>query len=158
MSDVVNDIGPLDLKKIMTYLPHRYPFLLVDRVVSLVPNKSVHAYKNVSANEAFFQGHFPGLPVMPGVLIIEALAQASGLMVLSEFEEERLKESIFLFSGIENAKFRRPVLPGDRLDLFCELTRQKRQLWRMKGTAMVDGQLAVQAEMTAAITGKEHIS
>ena len=158
MSDVVNDIGPLDLNKIMSFLPHRYPFLLVDRVVSLVPNKSVHAYKNVSGNEAFFQGHFPGLPVMPGVLIIEALAQASGLMVLSEFDEQRLKDSIFLFSGIENAKFRRPVLPGDRLDLHCELTRQKRQLWRMKGTAMVDGQVAVQAEMTAAITAKELFS
>lgn len=157
MSDVVNDIGPLDINRIMAFLPHRYPFLLVDRVVSLVPNKSVHAYKNVSANEGFFQGHFPGLPVMPGVLIIEALAQASGLMVLSEFDEQRLKESIFLFSGIENAKFRRPVLPGDRLDLYCELTRQKRQLWRMKGTAMVDGQVAVQAEMTAAITAKEII-
>lgn len=158
MSEVVNDLGQLDVNKIMSFLPHRYPFLLVDRVVSLIPNQSVHAYKNVSINEAFFQGHFPGLPVMPGVLIIEALAQASGLMVLSEFDEERLEQSIFLFSGIENAKFRRPVFPGDRLDLHCELTRQKRQLWKMRGTASVDGQIAVQAEMTAAISLKEYVS
>lgn len=158
MSDVVNEIGPLDINKIMSYLPHRYPFLLVDRVISLIPNKSVHAYKNVSYNESFFQGHFPGLPVMPGVLIIEALAQASGLMVLSEFDQKRLEESIFLFSGIENAKFRRPVFAGDRLELHCELARQKRQLWKMRGTATVDGQIAVQAEMTAAISSKEHFS
>ncbi len=142
---------PMDIKQILQYLPHRYPFLLVDRVVSCVPNDHIHAYKNVSMNEPFFQGHFPGLPVMPGVLIMEALAQAGALMVLSDLPEEDLGDHIFLFSGMENVKFRQPVVPGDRLDLECVLTRKKLQLWKMTGTALVDGKIAAQGDLTAAM-------
>jgi beta-hydroxyacyl-[acyl carrier protein] dehydratase FabZ len=147
----------LDIRQIMEFLPHRYPFLLVDRVVNLVPNTSIVAYKNLSYNEAFFQGHFPGLPVMPGVLIIEALAQAGGLMVLAGLDPEMAKKSIFLFSGIEGVRFRRPVNPGDRLDLHCELVRQKLRLWKMKGVAKVDGVVAAEGELTAAITLREGV-
>ena len=147
----------LDIRQIMEFLPHRYPFLLVDRVVHLVPNASIVAYKNLSYNEAFFQGHFPGMPVMPGVLIIEALAQAGGLMVLAGLDPDLAKKSIFLFSGIEGVRFRRPVNPGDRLDLHCELVRQKLRLWKMKGVAKVDGIVAAEGELTAAITLREGV-
>lgn len=145
----------LDIQRIMSYLPHRYPFLLVDRVVALDSPRSISAYKCVSINEPFFQGHFPGLPVMPGVLIIEAMAQAGGLLVLTGQDETVIKSSIFLFTGIESVRFRKPVLPGDRLDLHCELVRHKMRLWKMRGTAQVDGQLAAEAELTAAIVPKE---
>ncbi len=148
----------LSIHKIMDLLPHRYPFLLVDRVNRLETGVSIDAYKNVSVNEPFFQGHFPGLPVMPGVLIIEALAQAGGLLVLAELDEATVKNSLFLFTGIEKARFRKPVTPGDRLDLRCELLRRKRQLWRMRGTAHVDGVLAAEAELTAAIAPKEQLA
>ena len=146
----------LDVRAIMDLLPHRYPFLLVDRVVEVVPNVSVKAYKCVSFNEPFFQGHFPGLPVMPGVLIIEAMAQAGGLMVLcnEEFSSGERAGKLFLFTGIENVRFRKPVYPGDRLDLECKLIRQKMKLWKMEGRAYVDGKLAAQAELTAAITDR----
>ena len=142
---------PMDIKQILSRLPHRYPFLLVDRVVSCVRKERIHAYKNVSMNEPFFQGHFPGLPVMPGVLIMEALAQAGALLVLADWSEEVIADSIFLFSGMENVKFRQPVVPGDRLDLECVLTRHKLQLWKMSGKALVDGKLAAQGELTAAV-------
>ena len=146
----------LDIHKLMSLLPHRYPFLLVDRVTALEPENFVEAYKNVSINEPFFQGHFPGLPVMPGVLIIEAMAQAGGFMVLTGLSDDVVRSSIFLFTGIENVRFRRPVVPGDRLDLRSELVRKKMQLWKMRGTAHVDGALAAEAELTAAIVPKEN--
>lgn len=142
---------PMDIKRIMECLPHRYPFLMVDGVVSCEPGVRIHAYKNVSINEPFFQGHFPGLPVMPGVLIMEALAQAGGLMVFSDWPKEDVAETIFLFSGMENVRFRQPVRPGDRLDLECTLTRKKLQLWKMGGKALVNGKLAAQGELTAAM-------
>lgn len=142
---------PMNITQIMGLLPHRYPFLLVDRVVSCLPGERIHAYKNVSINEPFFQGHFPGLPVMPGVLIMEALAQAGGLLVLADWPEEKIADSIFLFSGMENVKFRQPVVPGDRLDLECVLLRKKLQLWKMSGKALVNGKVAAQGELTAAM-------
>ena len=144
----------LDIQRILSYLPHRYPFLLVDRVTALEFPRFIDAYKCVSINEPFFQGHFPNLPVMPGVLIVEAMAQAGGLMVLTGQDEAIIASSIFLFTGIENVRFRKPVVPGDRLDLHCELIRQKMRLWKMRGTAHVDGALAAEAELTAAIVPK----
>lgn len=141
-----------DIQKIITYLPHRYPFLLVDRVVEFDSMTSLTAIKNVTINEPFFQGHFPGLPVMPGVLILEALAQAGGLMIgLSQVD---IKDKVFMFTGIDKAKFRRPVVPGDQLVLKCRLTRRKLHIWRMEGQALVDGELAAEAQLTAAIVDK----
>lgn len=145
----------LDIQSILRFLPHRYPFLMVDRIVELIPKKIVRAHKCVSINEPFFQGHFPGLPVMPGVMIIESMAQAGAFLVLTSLSEADRTNNIFLFTGIEKVRFRRPVLPGDRLDLNCELVRQKMQLWKMRGTASVDGALVAEAELTAAIQPKE---
>lgn len=146
----------MNIGRILELLPHRYPFMLVDRVNELVQGKSIKAHKCVSFNEPFFQGHFPGLPVMPGVLIIEALAQAGGLMVMDLLSKEPgYKEKIFLFTGIDKVRFRRTVLPGDRLDLECVLLRHKMRLWKMQGHAYVDGQLVAEAELTAAVTNRE---
>lgn len=149
----------LDIRRIMEMLPHRYPFLMVDRVNELEPGKSIKAHKCVSFNEPFFQGHFPGLPVMPGVLIVEALAQTGGLLVLEGLNGnlESVKNKVFLFTGMENVRFRRPVYPGDRLDLECRLLRHKLKLWKMEGRAMVDGVLAAEAVLTAAISDREDL-
>ncbi|MBQ7606523.1 MAG: 3-hydroxyacyl-ACP dehydratase FabZ [Desulfovibrionaceae bacterium] len=139
----------LDIAGIMARLPHRYPFLLVDRVLECVPESHIHAYKNVTINEPFFQGHFPGTPIMPGVLILEAMAQAGGLLALSgsgDFENK-----LFLFRGVDGAKFRRQVVPGDRLDLFCDSLRIKMGVCKMKARAMVDGNIACEAELSAAL-------
>ncbi len=150
-------VGYRNVRDIMKLLPHRYPFLLIDRVIRIESGKFVDAYKCVSVNEPYFQGHFPDLPVMPGVLTLEALAQAGGVLVLSDLDEDFLVDNIFLFSGIEKVKFRRPVYPGDRLDMRCELVKQKMRIWKMKGTATVDGVLACEAELTAALMRKADI-
>lgn len=142
----------LDIQNILALLPHRYPFLLVDRVTACDPGKSISAYKNVSVNEPFFQGHFPGLPIMPGVLILEALAQASALMAAAEMEDAG--NMIYLFTGIDNARFRTPVRPGDRLDMQCVMLRRKLRLCKIEGKAFVDGKLAAEAELTAAVTNR----
>lgn len=148
----------LDIGKILNLLPHRYPFLLVDRVNELVDGEYIKAHKCVSFNEPFFQGHFPGFPVMPGVLIIEALAQAGGLLVLHGFDSSEREGKLFLFSGIEKVRFRRPVHPGDRLDLECRLLRHKMRFWKMEGRAYVDGVLAAEAELTAAVTDQKEMA
>ncbi len=140
----------------MNLLPHRYPFLLVDRVEELVPGESLRAYKNVTINEPFFQGHFPGLPVMPGVLIVEALAQAGGLAVLTTGKID-VESKVFLFTGINKLKFRRPVVPGDKLVLEVSDIRKKMHIWKMKCIATVDGEIAVQGEIAAAIVDKESV-
>ncbi len=148
----------MDIQRIMSLLPHRYPFLMVDRIVHCEPGKTIKAYKNVSINEPFFQGHFPGLPVMPGVMIMEALAQAGGLMVIGDWTGEEVNDSIFLFTGMENVRFRQPVVPGDRLDMECCLLRRKMRLWKMSGKAYVGGKLAAEAELTAAIMRRKDIA
>jgi 3-hydroxyacyl-[acyl-carrier-protein] dehydratase len=152
MSDPARNI--LDIRQILGLLPHRYPFLLVDRVTEYVPGEYIKAYKNVTMNEPFFEGHFPGVPVMPGVLIMEALAQAGGILVVKSTDPP-VEDKLFLFPGIESVRFRKPVYPGDRLELHCRLLRHKLKLWKMEGFAYVDGKLAAEAVMTAAVTNRE---
>lgn len=140
----------LDISRILSLLPHRYPFLLVDRVIELKIGESIRAYKNVTMNEPFFQGHFPGAPVMPGVLILESLAQTGGILAASS-SEGNLEGKLFLFTGLDHVKFRRQVIPGDRLDLECANMRMKLNLCKLEGRAYVDGKLACEALITAAL-------
>jgi len=142
-----------DIRRIMEMLPHRYPFLLVDRVVSFESGVGLTAYKNVTFNEGFFQGHFPGQPIMPGVLILEALAQAGGIFVVKTMNIDA-SDKLFLFTGIDGAKFRRPVVPGDRLDLTASLLKRKMNIWKMQGRATVDGELVAEGVFSAAVVDK----
>lgn len=139
----------MDIRQIQEALPHRYPFLLVDRVTECEVGKFLHAYKNVSINEEFFNGHFPGHPVMPGVLIIEALAQAAGLLA---YQTRGKPDSnvICYFAGIDNARFKYPVTAGDRLDLHVELLRHARGIWKFSAKAKVGTHLAAEAEIMVA--------
>jgi 3-hydroxyacyl-[acyl-carrier-protein] dehydratase len=133
----------------MRLLPHRPPFLLVDRVVALEPGKRIVAWKSVTMNEPFFQGHFPGHPVMPGVLILEALAQAAALLAMKSMDPAQGANKLTYLMGIDGARFRRPVVPGDRLELVVEITRAKGAVWKERGEARVDGELAAEAEFMA---------
>ena len=141
---------PIDVTTIQALLPHRYPFLLVDRVVELEPNKRVLAYKNVSANENFFNGHFPGQPVMPGVLVIEALAQAGGLLTQLSRDASSTENKLFYLVKVDGAKFSRMVVPGDRLDLEVILKRTIRNMALYQGIARVDGEQAACADILCA--------
>ena len=140
----------MDIKAILEHLPHRYPFLLVDRVAEYESGKSIHAYKNVTFNEPFFQGHFPNRPVMPGVLIMEALAQAAGILSFKTMNQKPDDNSIFYFAGIDNARFKKPVEPGDQLHLHIEILRQMRGVWKFKAEARVDGEVAAEADLMCA--------
>ncbi|MBS1160940.1 MAG: 3-hydroxyacyl-[acyl-carrier-protein] dehydratase [Proteobacteria bacterium] len=140
----------MDIQEILEHLPHRYPFLLVDRVLELEPNKSIHAYKNVTINEPFFVGHFPHHPVMPGVLIMEALAQAAGILSFKSMNEKPSPDTVFYFAGIDEARFKKPVVPGDQLHLHIQLERQMRGVWKFIAEARVDGQLAASAKLMCA--------
>lgn len=133
-----------DINQIKTMLPHRYPFLLVDRVLEFEPRKRIVALKNVTVNESFFNGHFPARPIMPGVLIVESMAQTAGLLMLAEKEYEG---KIPYFTGIDNARFRRTIVPGDQIILEVEIIRVRGNVGRAKGVAKVDGQIATEAEM-----------
>jgi 3-hydroxyacyl-[acyl-carrier-protein] dehydratase len=144
----------MDILKILSALPHRYPFLLVDRVVEVVKGDRIHAYKNVTFNEEFFQGHFPGKPVMPGVLQLEALAQAGALLAYEGAPFDPSQKVIYLMS-FDAVKFRRPVVPGDRLDLHVRIERQKGAIWRLAGEAKVDGQAVSEAQMMAMIADRK---
>ncbi len=139
---------PLDIDAILERLPHRFPFLLVDRVLSVEPGKSIVALKNVSANEAHFVGHFPGHQVMPGVLIVEALAQAGGVLAWESTDQSDLR--ILYLVGIDNVRFRGIVRPGDQIVLKVELTQHRRNLWKFEGRAEVDGKVVVEAEVMMA--------
>jgi len=140
----------MDIKEIREYLPHRYPFLLVDRVVELELGERITALKNVSVNEPFFTGHFPELPIMPGVLIIEALAQASGILGFKTVNKKPADGSIYLFVGADKMRFKRPVVPGDQLHLHAEILAEKRGIWKFNCRAEVDGQLAASGEILCA--------
>lgn len=143
-------IGPLDVRRVMAALPHRYPMLLVDRVEEIVPNKSIRAVKAVTINEQFFQGHFPGRPIMPGVLIIEALAQAAGVLAIESLGTAGEGKLVY-FMGIENAKFRTPVEPGVLLTLEAEITQNRGKVCKFAGKASIDGKLATEVSFTAMI-------
>ncbi|KVE37551.1 3-hydroxyacyl-ACP dehydratase FabZ [Burkholderia sp. TSV86] len=140
-----------DIHKILSLLPHRYPILLVDRVVELEPHKSIKAIKNVSINEPFFQGHFPSRPVMPGVLIIEALAQAAALLTFAEEEQRNAENTLYYFVGIDGARFKRVVEPGDQLILNVTFERYIRGIWKFKAVAEVDGKVAAEAELMCTV-------
>jgi len=147
----------LDIKAILDSIPHRYPMLLVDRVVDMVPGKSIHALKNVSINEPFFPGHFPHHPVMPGVLILEALAQAAAIFSFADETGLKAKgeQLLYYFVGIDEARFRRPVVPGDQLNLHVEALRLSRTICKYSATAKVDGHVAAQAKLLCAIRPME---
>lgn len=157
MSDDVNPAGAdkttLDLQDILKILPHRYPFLLIDRITELVRTKRIVALKNVTINEPFFAGHFPAYPIMPGVLVVEAMAQAGGVLLLTEFPDREQK--LLLFTGIEKAKFRRPVVPGDQLRIEVDVRVWRGTAGRMQGKAYVGDKLACEAFITCRLLDRD---
>ena len=145
-----SDIQTIDIKEIIRLLPHRYPFLLVDRILEGEKMKNLVGLKNVTINEPFFQGHFPSEPIMPGVLILEGMAQAGGILAFYSMPEMVGKKLVY-FAGIDKVKFRRPVVPGDQLIYEVEVIKQKGKIWKMAGKAKVDDKLAAEAELMAAL-------
>ena len=150
---VANPKTLLDINQIQAILPHRYPFLLVDRVIEIVPKQRIVALKNVTINEPFFQGHFPGYPLMPGVLMVEAMAQAGGILLLTEIPDREGK--LIVFTGIEKAKFRKPVTPGDQLRIEVDVLSFRSRAGKIHGRATVDGKLACEAMLTCAVVARE---
>ncbi len=144
----------MDIHEILKYLPHRYPFLLIDRVIEIKEGESVIAIKNVSMNEAYFVGHFPSRPVMPGVLILEAMAQAAGVLAYKTTNSSPEDGTLYLFAGIDNARFRRVVEPGDQLRLEVKVLRARRDMWKLSGEAYVGDELACSAELLSARKGE----
>lgn len=143
----------LDINKIMGLLPHRYPFLLIDRIVEMEPQKRIVGLKNVTINEPFFQGHFPGHPIMPGVLLVEAMAQAGGVLAL--LSDPKPETKLLIFMSIDKAKFRKPVVPGDQVRFELDVIKQRGPIKSFKGEAKVDGAVVAEAEMMAMIVDKE---
>ncbi|MBT4832420.1 MAG: 3-hydroxyacyl-ACP dehydratase FabZ [Porticoccaceae bacterium] len=148
----------MNINEIMDLLPHRYPFLLVDRVTDVVLGESIAGYKNVSINEEVFNGHFPGAPIFPGVMIIEAMAQVSGILGFATTGETADHDKLYLFAGVDKVRFKRPVVPGDRLDLTSEVETVKRNIWRFRCTAKVDGQTACEATILCAYRDKGEVA
>jgi 3-hydroxyacyl-[acyl-carrier-protein] dehydratase len=144
-------MAEMDIGEILKYLPHRYPMLLIDRVVEIQRGESLVAIKNVSYNEPYFQGHFPNRPVMPGVIILEAMAQATGILVLRSMEKLPTEKSIYYFVGIDGARFRRPVEPGDQLRIEVKLIRSSRGIWKMRTNASVDGAIVANGDLMGAM-------
>ncbi len=142
-----------DIQKIMNLLPHRYPFIMIDRILELVPGEKVIALKNVSINEPFFQGHFPGSPIMPGVLIIEAMAQAGAMLAAESLPEEE-QGSLIYFMGMNKVKFRKPVVPGDQIIFEIKFLKQRAKVFKMSGMAFVDEKLVAEAELMASFGEK----
>lgn len=136
------------IEEILELLPHRYPMLLIDRVTDITLGESIRGYKNITINEPCFTGHFPGKPIFPGVLILEALAQTAGVL---GFKTTGDTDDLYLFAGIDNARFKRPVVPGDKLDFEVKLIKEKRGIWKFSGLASVDGQAACQADFMCAM-------
>jgi 3-hydroxyacyl-[acyl-carrier-protein] dehydratase len=141
----------MDIHQILQHLPHRYPFLLVDRVIDVVPGEKITALKNVTVNEPFFPGHYPHHPVMPGVLIVEAMAQAAAILSFKSMGNKPDDNSVYYFVGIDGARFKRPVTPGDQLIMEVKLLMSKRGMWKFAATAKVDGQLAAEAELICTV-------
>ena len=144
-------MAEMDIGEIMKYLPHRYPMLLIDRVVEFQHGQSLVAIKNVSYNEPYFQGHFPNRPVMPAVIILEAMAQATGILVLRSMDKLPSEKSIYYFVGIDDARFRRPVEPGDQLRIAVDLLRSSRGIWKLRSDATVDGELVASGDLMGAM-------
>src|ERR1700746_2537240 len=142
-----------DIQEILEFLPHRYPFLLIDRITEFEPTKRLVAITNVTINEPLFQGHFPGYPIMPGVLVVEAMAQAGGIIMMHELEDRHSK--LVVFTGIERAKFRRPVMPGDQLRIEVEVLSFRTRAGRIEGRAYADGKVACEATLTCRVVPRQ---
>ena len=149
---MASSLNIIEIREIMDLLPHRYPFLLIDRVTDYELGVSIKAYKNITLNEPCFTGHFPDYPIFPGVLILEAMAQAAGIL---GFKTVGKSDKLYLYAGIDNARFKRPVTPGDRLDFEVCLVKERRGIWKFKGVASVDGEEACSAEFMGAMREKQ---
>ncbi|CAI3794986.1 MULTISPECIES: 3-hydroxyacyl-ACP dehydratase FabZ [Rheinheimera] len=146
---MANQLNILEIQEIMALLPHRYPFLMIDRVLDFTPGESLTAIKNVTINEPIFTGHFPNMPIFPGVLILEALAQATGILGFKTVTE-RSENELYLFAAIDEARFKKPVVPGDQMVLEVKFLKERRNLWKFYGEAKVDGQVVCSAELMCA--------
>ncbi|NMM41264.1 3-hydroxyacyl-ACP dehydratase FabZ [Pseudoalteromonas arctica] len=146
---MANELNSLDIQEILSLLPHRYPMLLVDRVLDYTPGESLHAIKNVTFNEPIFTGHFPNQPIFPGVLILEAMAQATGLLGFKTVEN-RSDNELYLFAAIDNARFKQPVTPGDTMHLHVQFLKERRNIWKFAAAAKVDGKIVCSAEIMCA--------
>jgi beta-hydroxyacyl-ACP dehydratase FabZ len=145
----------LTINEIMDFLPHRYPFLMIDRIIEFEADKRIVGLKNVTINEPFFQGHFPGHPIMPGVLLLEAMAQTGGVMALKSLSPEEAKKKVLYFMSIDKAKFRKPVTPGDQVRFELDLIKSRGTIKSFKGVAIVDGGIVAEAEMMAMVVDKD---
>ena len=146
---MTNSLNTIEIQEIMALLPHRYPFLLIDRVLDYTPGESLTAIKNVTINEPIFTGHFPGMPIFPGVLILEAMAQATGILGFKTVTE-RTENELYLFAAIDEARFKKPVVPGDTMVLEVKFLKERRNMWKFYGEAKVEGQIVCSAELMCA--------